>query len=52
MSNTNNINDAACFYLTLATTLQPFYNAYAAYSPNPDDPTAGLTSEGFNASFG
>ncbi|CDM31639.1 hypothetical protein DTO013E5_2089 [Penicillium roqueforti] len=42
----------ACFYLTLATTLQPFYNAYAAYSPNPDDPTAGLTSEGFNASFG
>ncbi|KAJ5511717.1 hypothetical protein N7453_003820 [Penicillium expansum] len=41
----------ACFYLTLATTLQPFYNAYAAYSPSPSDPTAGLETEGFNASF-
>ncbi|KGO72743.1 GPR1/FUN34/yaaH [Penicillium italicum] len=41
----------ACFYLTLATTLQPFYNAYGAYSPSLEDPTAGLETEGFNASF-
>ncbi|OQE19181.1 hypothetical protein PENFLA_c019G02497 [Penicillium flavigenum] len=42
----------ACFYLTLAATLQPFYNAYGAYSPTPSDPTAGLATESFNASFG
>ncbi|KAJ5205705.1 GPR1/FUN34/yaaH protein [Penicillium cf. griseofulvum] len=41
-----------CFYLTLAATLQPFYNAYGAYSPTPSNPTAGLATEGFNASFG
>ncbi|KAJ5519722.1 hypothetical protein N7463_000175 [Penicillium fimorum] len=41
----------ACFYLTLAATIQPFYSAYAPYSPSPSDPTAGLASEGFNASF-
>ncbi|OQD94736.1 hypothetical protein PENSOL_c024G04125 [Penicillium solitum] len=41
----------ACFYLTLAATIQPLYNAYAPYSPSPSDPTAGLQSEGFNASF-
>lgn len=46
------INDPGCFYLTLAATLQPFYGAYAAYSPSPTDPTAGLETEGFNASFG
>ncbi|KFY87974.1 hypothetical protein V500_06652 [Pseudogymnoascus sp. VKM F-4518 (FW-2643)] len=40
-----------CFYLTLAATLQPFYGAYAAYSPSPTDPAAGLETEGFNASF-
>lgn len=41
------------FWLTLAATLQPFYNAYGAYAP-PGSPSiaAGLTSEGFNASFG
>ncbi|OBT69691.1 hypothetical protein VE03_00835 [Pseudogymnoascus sp. 23342-1-I1] len=41
-----------CFYLTLAATLQPSYGAYAAYSPSPTDPAAGLATEGFNASFG
>lgn len=46
------INDLGCFYLTLAATLQPFYGAYAAYSPSPTDPAAGLKTEGFNASFG
>lgn len=45
-------NDLGCFYLTLATTLTPFYGAYAAYSPSPSDPAAGLATEGFNASFG
>jgi hypothetical protein len=49
---TNDTNDSACFYLTLAATLQPFYNAYGAYSPTPSDPTAGLATESFNASFG
>nr|DAA06460.1 TPA_inf: GPR1/FUN34/YaaH-class plasma membrane protein [Aspergillus terreus] len=40
------------FYLTTAATLQPFYGAYAAYSPSTSDPAAGLTTEGFNASYG
>ncbi|KFY83258.1 hypothetical protein V498_08197, partial [Pseudogymnoascus sp. VKM F-4517 (FW-2822)] len=40
-----------CFYPTLAATLQPFYGAYAAYSPSPTDPTMGFETEGFNASF-
>ncbi|PTU21808.1 hypothetical protein P175DRAFT_0508722 [Aspergillus ochraceoroseus IBT 24754] len=42
----------ASFYLTLGSTLQPFYGAYAAYSPSATDPTAGLDTQGFNATFG
>lgn len=45
-------NDLGCFYLTLTAILQPFYGAYAAYSPSPTDPTMGFETEGFNASFG
>lgn len=45
-------HNLGCFYLALAATLQPFYGAYAAYSPSPSDPAAGLQTEGFNASFG
>jgi len=40
------------FWLTFAATLQPFYNAYGAYSPTPNtNPGAGLMTAGFNASF-
>ena len=39
------------FWLAFAATLQPFYNSYGAYSPNPDNPAEGLNTVGFNASF-
>ncbi|KAK5737254.1 hypothetical protein LTR17_006866 [Elasticomyces elasticus] len=39
------------FWLTFAATLQPFYNAYGAFSTT-DVPAEGLTTVGFNASFG
>jgi len=38
------------FWLTFAATLQPFYNAYGAYSTT-GNPAEGLTTVGFNASF-
>jgi len=38
------------FWLSFAGTLQPFYNAYGAYSTT-DNPADGLTTVGFNASF-
>lgn len=41
------------FWLTFASTLQPFYYAYGLYAPTPTDPeTAGLGTVGFTASFG
>lgn len=40
------------FWLTFAATLQPFYNAYGAYSPDPTNAAAGLNTGAFNASFG
>jgi len=41
------------FWLTFASTLTPFYAAYSSYSPNPTtDPTAGISTVGFTASFG
>jgi len=45
------------FWLSFASTLQPFYNAYGAYAvataanPNPS-PAEGLATVGFTASFG
>ncbi|EME79659.1 uncharacterized protein MYCFIDRAFT_142753, partial [Pseudocercospora fijiensis CIRAD86] len=39
------------FWLAFAATLQPFYNAYGAYSPDPQAPAKGLDTVGFNASF-
>ena len=39
------------FWLTFASTLQPFYNAYGAYSPDPTRPGLGLETQSFNASF-
>ncbi|KAK6432622.1 hypothetical protein LTR95_011203 [Oleoguttula sp. CCFEE 5521] len=39
------------FWLTFGATLQPFYNAYGAYSPDPSIPGEGLATTGFNASF-
>lgn len=41
------------FWLTFAATLQPTYNAWGAYAPaDATSPAAGLTTQGFNASFG
>ncbi|RKF58394.1 Protein alcS [Erysiphe neolycopersici] len=42
------------FWLTLASTLQPFYNVGAAYAsvPNPTSPIQGFATVGFNASYG
>lgn len=39
------------FWLTFGATLQPFYNAYGAYSTTTS-PAEGLDTVGFNASFG
>ena len=39
------------FWLTFGGTLQPFYNAYGAYSTT-SNPAEGLETVGFNASFG
>ncbi|KAB8292522.1 hypothetical protein EYC80_008232 [Monilinia laxa] len=40
------------FWLTFASTLQPFYYAYGSYAPTDGIPADGLTTVGFNASFG
>jgi hypothetical protein len=40
------------FWLTFATTIEPSYLAYGAYSPDPTKPTLGLMDPSFNASFG
>jgi succinate-acetate transporter protein len=40
------------FWLTFAATLQPFYNAYGAFSTNLANPGEGLQTVEFNASFG
>ncbi len=40
------------FWLYFGATLQPFYNAYGAYAPSGSSAAAGLTTTGFNASFG
>ncbi|ESZ92125.1 hypothetical protein SBOR_7504 [Sclerotinia borealis F-4128] len=40
------------FWLTFASTLQPFYYAYGLYAPPGGTPADGLTTVGFNASFG
>ncbi|EKD15438.1 uncharacterized protein L3040_001810 [Drepanopeziza brunnea f. sp. 'multigermtubi'] len=39
------------FWLSFAATLQPFYGAYAAFSPDPTNPAAGLQTVGFTASY-
>ncbi|KAK5163687.1 hypothetical protein LTR04_002309 [Oleoguttula sp. CCFEE 6159] len=39
------------FWLGFAATLQPLYNAWGAYSPNPAEPALGLTTVGFQSSF-
>jgi uncharacterized protein len=40
------------FWLTFASTLQPFYYAYGLYAPAGEPEAAGLTTVGFTASFG
>jgi len=39
------------FWFSFGATLQPFYNAYGAYSPDPTNPAAGLKTSGFQSSF-
>lgn len=41
----------AGFWLTLGAALNPSYGAYAAYSPDPNNPAAGLLQPDFYASF-
>ncbi len=40
------------FWLTFGATLQPFYNAYGAYADSGAPAAQGLTTTGFNSSFG
>lgn len=41
------------FWLTFASTLTPFYNAYGAYAPtSATSPAEGISTVGFTASFG
>jgi len=40
------------FFFSFGATLTPAFAAFASYAPAGDDPAAGLTSQGFNASFG
>jgi uncharacterized protein len=40
------------FWLAFGATLQPFYNASGAYSPDPTKPWLGATEATFAASFG
>jgi uncharacterized protein len=40
------------FFFSFGGTLTPSFAAFASYAPAGADPTAGLTSQGFNASFG
>lgn len=40
------------FWLALGATLTPYFGAYEHYSPDPTSAAAGLSSMGFNASFG
>lgn len=40
------------FWFTLGATLTPAFNAYGAYSTDPNNPALGLESAGFHASFG
>ena len=44
--------DTGGFWLAFGTTLTPMYNAYGAFSPDPNNPAEGLHSDTFNASFG
>ncbi|MCJ1225482.1 hypothetical protein MMC12_002131 [Toensbergia leucococca] len=40
------------FWFSFAATLTPWYNAYGAYSPDPNNPSLGITNPSFQASFG
>ncbi|KAL8823598.1 MAG: hypothetical protein Q9191_005713 [Dirinaria sp. TL-2023a] len=40
------------FWFTLGSTLTPSFNAYGAYSPSASDPSLGLTTAKFHASYG
>jgi len=39
------------FWLAFAATLQPFYNAWGAYTPDATNPALGISSVGFHSSF-
>lgn len=40
------------FWIGFAITLTPYSGSFANYATNPNDPATGLTTRGFNASFG
>jgi succinate-acetate transporter protein len=40
------------FWLTFASTLTPYYSAYASYAPAGQSAAAGIDTVGFTASFG
>ncbi len=40
------------FWLTFASTLRPSFDAFSNYAPPGEAATAGLETQGFNASFG
>ncbi|KAJ9156727.1 hypothetical protein NKR23_g1125 [Pleurostoma richardsiae] len=40
------------FFLSFAATLSPSFAAFSRYAPAGEDAAAGLTTQGFNASFG
>ena len=40
------------FWFTLGATLTPAFGAYAEYAADPANPSSGLTSAGFHASYG
>jgi len=40
------------FFLSFAATLTPSFAAFATYAPVGEDASAGLATQGFNASFG
>ena len=40
------------FWFTLGATLTPAFGAYAEYATDPNNPSTGLTSPGFHASYG
>ena len=50
--NSYSLDSKGGFWFTLGSTLTPSFNAYGAYAADPNQPSQGLVSPGFHASFG